>query len=438
MDYHEAYQWLQGFERFGSHYGLERITLLAEKLGNPQHHLRVIHVTGTNGKGSVCTFIGSILQCAGYHVGVYLSPHLQQFSERIRIDTQQISENDFVTLVEQIKPIIDDMIQQHITPTFFEIVTAMAFVFFHDKHVDFAVIEVGLGGRLDATNIVTPMVSIITNVSLEHTDILGNSVKSIAAEKAGIIKENIPVITAAKHTARETIEAIAKGKNAPLTIIEASQWKRVRFSGKDQEFMIRGSFKDYPVKPMLLGEFQGENLAVAIATIEQLQMMGVFISDSAIIEGITCAAHPGRMEIVSFDPLLLLDGAHNPSGFEMLKKTLSTDFSSHPLILILGVLKDKDFPQMVSILAPLANTIICTKSQNPRALDPFVLQKTIQDSGFQKTIIVKQTVSEAVEKAKTIAQTDDIICITGSLFTVGEARTYLSTSNKVKSELSMV
>ncbi|MCK5636678.1 MAG: bifunctional folylpolyglutamate synthase/dihydrofolate synthase, partial [Thermoplasmatales archaeon] len=197
MNYEETIEWLYSFEKFGIKLGLERITHICKKLGNPQKNYKVIHVGGTNGKGSVCRFLQSILTLNGYKVGVYTSPHLQRFTERFIIDNNEMLKGDVVKLIEKIKPIIDDMLKKENTPTFFEIVTAMAFLCFKDKNVDFAIVEVGLGGRFDATNIVEPIVSVITNVSLEHQDRLGDKIDDIAFEKAGIIKDNIPVITGA-------------------------------------------------------------------------------------------------------------------------------------------------------------------------------------------------------------------------------------------------
>ena len=427
MDPHKALQWLYSFDTYASKYGLERIIYLVDRLKNPQQDFRIIHVTGTNGKGSVCKCIGSMLQQAGYRVGVYLSPHLQQFSERITMNNVEIPDQDIALLVEQIKPVVDEMIQKSESPTFFEIVTAMAFLYFRNEKADYAVVEVGLGGRLDATNIVQPVVSVITNVSLEHTEILGDSIRAIATEKAGIIKQNTSIVTAAKHTARDVIESVATEQNAPLTIVDNSQWKRIRYTPGGQEFLIHGRFKDYPVKTSMLGEFQGENIALAVATVERLQMLGLYISDSNIIEGISNAANSGRMEIVAQEPMILVDGAHNPGGVEMLRKTLTTDFHYDKLLCIVGILKDKDYPKMLSTLAPLADIIICTQSTNPRACNPVVLQKTVLELGFHKQVFIEMTIPAAIDQARSLAKSRDLICITGSLYTVGEAKTYLST-----------
>jgi dihydrofolate synthase / folylpolyglutamate synthase len=425
ITFQEAYDWLCSFDKYGWIFGLERVTLLLEKLGNPHQDLHVIHVAGTNGKGSVCKYISSILEKAGYSVGLYLSPHVQRFSERIVVNNQEISQEDFAMLVTQIKPMVESLKKQGNTPTFFEIVTALAFLHFRSSSVDYAVIEVGLGGRFDATNVVHPLVSVITNISLEHTDILGKDIASIASEKAGIIKDHVPVVSAAVGDARVTIEQIASERNAPVLWIDQAMWKRRSYHGNQQEFLIQGSFKDYSVKTSMLGQHQGENIALAIAAVEQLQMGGMYLTDSDILEGIEAATHPGRMEIISEEPLILLDGAHNPAGMLMLVKTLQEDFSSYRLILVLGVLKDKDLRTMVSTIVPVSDVVIVTKSTNPRAADPQMLKEMIHGLDPDKTIFVEDLIPRAIDHAKRTAKQKDLICVTGSLFTVGEARSYV-------------
>ena len=422
---HDAFAWLLSFDKYGWIFGLDRISLLLERLGNPQRELQVVHVAGTNGKGSVCKYISSILQKAGFTVGVYLSPHIERFSERIAVNGEEISDEDLTSLITQVKPIVEDMIQKGNSPTFFEITTAIMFLYFRQKKVEYAVIEVGLGGRFDATNVVTPLVSVITNISLEHTNILGSEVSSIAFEKAGIIKDHIPVVSAATGAARETIKSVALERDAPIVFVEKPMWKRVSMRNTTQGFSIHGAFKDYAVKTSLLGLHQGENIAVAIAAVERLQMSGVYISDENIVEGIAAATNPGRMEIVSEKPRILLDGAHNPNGMMILAKTLKHDFSYDRLILIIGVLKDKDINTMISTILPLADVVIVTQSTNPRAYDPLLLKEKIQRFDATKEVIVEPTVALAVDYARKLAKRKDLICVSGSLFTVGEARTYL-------------
>ncbi len=425
IPFQDAYDWLCSFDKYGWIFGLERITLLLEQLGNPHKEIKVIHVAGTNGKGSVCRYISSILQKAGYTVGLYLSPHIERFSERIVVNNHEISKEDFARLVSQVRPLVDSMKKQDNTPTFFEIVTALAFLHFKNCTVDYAVVEVGLGGRFDATNVVSPLVSVITNISLEHTDILGKDIVSIASEKAGIIKDHVPVVSAATQDARVTIERVAKERDAQVTWVDQTLWRRKIYQGRTQEFMIQGSFKDYSVKTSMLGQHQGENIALAIAAVEQLQMGGVYLTDGDIQDGIETAAHPGRMEIISEEPMILLDGAHNPAGMNMLVQTLRQDFSDHRLIVVLGVLKDKDLKTMVSTIVPVSDVIIVTKSGNPRAADPQMLKEMITGFDVNKTVYVEEMIPSAIDHAKRLAKQKDLICVTGSLFTVGEARGYV-------------
>ncbi|MFA5101841.1 MAG: folylpolyglutamate synthase/dihydrofolate synthase family protein [Candidatus Thermoplasmatota archaeon] len=425
LPFQDAYDWLCSFDTYGWIFGLERITFLLKQLGNPQQELKVIHVGGTNGKGSVCKYVSSILQNAGYTVGLYLSPHVEHFSERIVMNDQRIFQEDFAALVARVKPIVEDMKQRNNTPTFFEIVTALAFLHFKITAVDYAVVEVGLGGRFDATNVVCPLVTVITNISLEHTEILGTDIASIAFEKAGIIKEGVPLVTAARGDARATIVQVAEERNALVIPVDPAMWKRTSVQGRDQEFIVHGSFKDYHVRTSLLGRHQGENITLAIAAVEQLQMSGVYITDSDIQEGIAHTTHPGRMEVVSEEPFILLDGAHNPAGMNLLRQTLQEDFSSHRIVLILGVLKDKDLKTMVSTIVPISDVIIVTRSKNPRAADPQQLQEIIAELDAHKTVFVEDSVPKAIDQAKRIMKQQDLLCVTGSLFTVGEARTYI-------------
>ncbi|MBN1859881.1 MAG: bifunctional folylpolyglutamate synthase/dihydrofolate synthase [Candidatus Thermoplasmatota archaeon] len=425
LSYSDAFTWLSSFDRYGWIFGLERISYLLEKLGNPHRQLQVIHVAGTNGKGSVCQYIGSILKNAGFTVGVYLSPHVERFSERIVVGNQEISKEDLAMCITQVKPVVEQMRQQDNTPTFFEIVTALAFLHFKNRKVDYAVVEVGLGGRFDATNVVCPVVSVITNISLEHTEILGKDLCAIASEKAGIIKEHVPVVTAATQDALTTIEQVALERHAPVIRIDRFTWKRTSFPGRYQEFLIHGSFQDYRVKTSLLGTHQGENIALAITAVEQLQMNGVFVTDANITDGISAATHPARMEIVSEHPLILLDGAHNPAGIMMLARTIKEDFPSHRLILVLGMLRDKDIGTMIATIVPLADVVIVTQSTNPRAADPQLLKELIMGFDEKKIVSVSQSINEAIDHAWRLAREKDLICVTGSLFTVGEIRSYL-------------
>ena len=421
MKYDKAIEWLYSFEKYGIKLSLERIDFICEKLGNPQNNYDIIHVGGTNGKGSVCKYINSILTSAGYRVGLYTSPHIQRFSERFIINNNEISEIEIVFLVEKVKPIIEEMIKNSNIPTFFEITTAMAFLYFFDKKVDYAVIEVGLGGRFDATNIVYPIVSVITNVTLEHQDRLGNTIDEISFEKAGIIKENIPLITAAEDTALNVIQKNVIQKKASLTVIDKSSWEKTGGNLNWQNFIVHGKIKDYFVKTSLQGVFQGENLALSVMCIEALQMKGLYVTDEDIKKGVENTTIPGRMEILDFEPVILIDGAHNISGMNMLKTTIKKDFTYDKLILVIGILSDKNVKEMVKIISTVADKIVVTKSKNIRATEPVKLKEYFKP----KTAIIKNSVYEAVKYAKSIAKKQDIIVITGSLFTISEAREFL-------------
>ena len=422
MNYKESIDWLYSFEKFGIKLGLERIIHICKKLDNPQNKIKIIHVGGTNGKGTVCKIIGSILKNSGYKVGIYLSHHLQRFSERFVINEKEISKKDVVNLIEKIKPIIEEMTKNDNTPTFFEIVTAMAFQYFFDKSVDYTIIEVGLGGRFDATNVIIPEISIITNVTLEHQNILGKKIEDIAFEKAGIIKEKVPIITAATGKALDVIKKIANEKKSNVTIVEKNSWEKASGGVDWQELLIKGTLKEYNIKTSLIGRFQGENIAISLNTIEILQMNGLYVTEESIIEGIEKTSNPGRMEIVGFEPLILLDGAHNIAGINFLKIALENDFVYEKLILVFGILSDKSVKEILDIIIPIADTIIITKSTNPRASDPSKLKDMIKG----KDVILKEKVSDAISYAKKIAKKQDLICVTGSLFTVGESKDYLN------------
>jgi len=426
MDFEETLDWLYSFHKFGIKLGLERIKHITKKLGDPQKKYKVIHVGGTNGKGSVCKFLESVLSSSGYNVGVYTSPHLQHISERVVAGNNRITDNELILLVNKIKPIVDEMFEKENIPTFFEVFTALSFQYFSDKNVDFAVVEVGLGGSYDATNIVDPVISIITNVSLEHQNILGKNIEDIAFEKSGIIKNNVSVITASKDSALKVIEDTAKEKNAPVSTISKKNWKRLKNCIDNQEFLIKGFLKDYSIRTSMMGEHQGENISLALAAIEKLQMNGTYITDTSIIEGIEKTVNPGRMEIISYEPLVLLDGAHNKAGMKTLVYTLKNDFKYDKLIVVLGILSDKDVRSILSIIVPLTAFFVATKSNNERACDPNKLKRMMEKLGYENKVVVKDDIEDALEYSKSIAEKGDLICVTGSLFTVGEARDYLS------------
>jgi len=421
MNYKDCIKWLYSFEKFGIRLGLGRIEYICKNLGNPQDCYKIIHVGGTNGKGSVCKYLESILVNSGYAVGTYISPHLQRFSERFVVNKKEISENEIIKLIEKVKPIIDKMIDNNDIPTYFEIVTALAFLHFKKKNVDFAIIEVGLGGRYDATNIVNPIISIITNVTFDHQNILGKEIKDISFEKAGIIKENIPIVTAATGEALNVIKKVAQEKDTKIKIIRNNSWRLISKKSDFQEYVINSILRKYNITTSMIGKYQGENIAITIATVEILQMSGIYITDESIDKAFLDTNNPGRMEIVGLNPIILLDGAHNIAGMKYLMYSLKEDFSFDKLILIIGILSDKNIKEILELITPIADLIIATKSQTSRAFDPKLLKEMMK----KKEVIVKDKINEAIIHAKKIAKKSDLICITGSLYTVGEARSYL-------------
>jgi dihydrofolate synthase/folylpolyglutamate synthase len=421
MKYKKCIEWLYSFEKFGIKLGLDRIKHICNKLGNPQNNYKIIHVGGTNGKGSVCRFLESVLINSGYNVGTYTSPHLQRFSERFVINNEEIPESEIEKLISKIKPIIDEMEINDNIPTFFEIVTAMVFQFFKVKKVDFAIIEVGLGGRYDATNIVNPIVSIITNVSYEHQNILGDKIEDISFQKAGIIKNDIPTVTAATGKALDVIKKTSLQKNSNLTVIRNDSWNILSTGLYGQELKINGFLKEYNLKTSMIGKHQAENAAITIATLETLQMNGIYITDDAINDAFEKTKNPGRMEIIDIKPIILLDGAHNVAGMNFLKTAIEDNFVYEKLIIIFGILRDKNIQDILDIIAPIADIIIATKSQSLRAFDPLLLKEMAD----KKDVVVIDRIHDAIKYAKKIAKNNDMICITGSLYTVGEARDYL-------------
>ena len=384
MDYNKVLDELYSLDVKKWILGLDRIEALLKKLGNPEKNLKCIPIAGTNGKGSVCVMISSILIDAGYKVGMYTSPHLKKFNERIRINNKLISDKDIVKYYLKVKKHVDGQ-------SFFEITTAMAFLYFAGKNVDFAVLEVGLGGRLDATNVVNPLVSVITNIGLEHTEYLGSTIEKIACEKAGIIKKNISVVTAAEGIALGAIKKISNERNSKLYIV----------SKKNTNYTIG-----------LKGEFQKLNAAIAIKAIELLKNnYGVKIKKSNVKKGLLNAKWPGRFQLIGAN--ILADCAHNPHGFKVLAEELG-NFNYKRLIAVLGFSNDKDIKTISKIIKPKANKIILTKSSNQRASEPETIKKY-----FKNPVIIKNP-KKAFEYAKKVAGKKDLVLIAGSIFLVGE------------------
>jgi dihydrofolate synthase/folylpolyglutamate synthase len=409
---------LYRLRRFGIQLGLTTISRLMQGLGNPQHRYASIHVAGTNGKGSVAAFLSSVLTRAGYKVGLYTSPHLVRFNERIQINGNPISDEDVVGAAEAVQRIY----AQGDPPTFFECATAMAFHHFAVANVDWAVLETGMGGRYDATNVVHPEVSVISNVSVEHTEYLGNTLAQIAGEKAGIIKRGAGVVTGARQkTVLKVIEQIASRKRVSLRRLG----KEIRIrKGRDGCFTCQCSKRRWQgLKVGLLGNHQMTNAALALGALELLMEKGLEVPDEAIYSGLAGVRWPGRLEVVSRSPLILLDGAHNPAAVRKLSSFLKSELMSRKLTLVVGILKDKAWKTMLRELAGVADRVVLTKPQYERAADPEMLASFVRSLGPETVAI--HHLPDAVSFAMENAGEGDAVCITGSLYTVGEAKACL-------------
>ena len=428
-DYDETIEWLYNLHLFGIKFGLKKVEKLLEYLDNPQDKLKIIHVGGTNGKGSVCAMLSSILTGAGYEVGLNTSPHLSEFTERITINGQQISKTsviEYANLMQEVRERVNAETDLGYA-TYFEVVTAMALKYFADNDVDYVVLEVGLGGTFDATNIVKPLITVLTNIALDHTEHLGTTLTSVAENKAGIIKQKIPVITSNNnqevldvivHTCKQQqCELIRIGKDVEYTIIKSGQkGLRMDYHG------LNNNYSDLQVP--LLGQHQGDNAALAITTIELLKnQYNMNIPEQAIREGLKSTHWPGRLEIMQESPLVLLDGAHNPAGAQALKEALAL-FDYEKLYLVFGCSEEKDIKDLLEPLLPLANKMIITQSGVRRAAKPKLILKNIPKYDIEKVVITP--VKAAVKTALSEAGEKDLICICGSLFVVGEARELLS------------
>ncbi len=433
-NYTECIDYLYSLQRFGIKFGLNNISILLNALDSPHNKFRSIHIAGTNGKGSVATILGSILKSYGHKVGIYTSPHLVDYCERITVNGITISHEKIIELTNEIVNIIQntpDFKNAH--PTYFEVTTAQAFKYFAEEKVDFAIIEVGMGGRLDATNVITPLLSIITSIGLEHTDILGDTIPKIAREKAGIIKQNIPVITGASSEALETINQIAQEKQAPLYVSGKnfhSEIKSIDIKGNCFNYYgINNTWKDLFVS--LAGEHQINNACLSLAGIEILNQLKIIsIEKENIYNGLKSAYWPGRMEVISSDPIILLDGAHNPDGARTLRYSLEKFFPNKRIYLIIGILKDKDREKILELLCPIAYEVILTTIAYERASDPGELYKIAIK--YNKNIKIILNINESINHAKTLASRNDLICIAGSLYVIGEA---ISILRKNKSAL---
>jgi dihydrofolate synthase/folylpolyglutamate synthase len=406
---------MYGFQRFGIKLGLTTIRKILNGLGNPHKAYACIHVAGTNGKGSVASSLASILYRSGYKTGLYTSPHLVRFNERIQVNSRQISNKNVVAAYNAVKGVHHGRRE----PTFFEFATAMALYEFARQKVDWAVIETGMGGRLDATNVIQPELAIITNISLEHRQYLGNTVNEIAAEKAGIIKYRKPVITAiSQKNAYGVVEKIAAGKKAPLFRLGRDFRVRRHYPGTFSYYGIDTVWHN--LQTALQGSHQADNAALVLAACELLNAGKTNLVIDNIKKGLTTNHWPGRLETVSEDPLIILDGAHNQAAASNLARFLATELAGREITLVLGILDDKPYKMMLKSLLPLASRVVLTRAKIDRALDPRRLLDVAQNYNIESHLVAD--VAGAVKHAMDICPPGGAICIAGSLYVVGEAK----------------
>jgi dihydrofolate synthase/folylpolyglutamate synthase len=403
-------------------YDLRRVGELLGRLGNPHLKARSVHIAGTKGKGSTAAMIASVLTTSGYITGLYTSPHLHTWRERVRVDGELISEEEFTALVERLKPEVEVVNRRaaYGRLTTFELLTTIAYDYFARKRADFQVLEVGLGGRFDATNVIVPEVGVITSISLDHTEVLGNTIAEIAAEKAGIIKPGITVVSSPQPgEAAQVIEETCRDCGAGLVRVGGDvTWQSLGVDFDRQLFRVRGRLASYELSLPLLGRHQLDNAAAAVAALEVLVEKGFSISRDSIAEGIGRVSWPGRLQILSRQPLLVADGAHNADSAQKLRQSLVEYFKFDRAILIIGTSGDKDVAGIVSGLVPLFDEVIATRTRHPRALAPPQVAAEFERYGIGAEIT--DTVSEAVSRALSLAGPRDLICATGSLFVVGE------------------
>ena len=394
-------------------FGLEAVTELLSRLGNPQKSYKTIIIGGTNGKGSTAAMTASILRSAGYRVGLYTSPHLVDVRERIVVGGRKISRKDFGRMVEVVKYKIQKPV------TYFEFLTALAFVYFQEKKVDIAVLEVGLGGRLDATNVCAPLVSVITNIDFDHTAYLGSTLEAIAREKAGIIKPKGICVTAARQKKVLAIfQNVCRRRQAGLhTLGRDIKIKKQ----SDDLFTYDGSHRHLEnLSIPLRGEHQQANAALALAAAEICEEKGLTVSDAAIRTGLEKTRWAARLEVLLEKPLFILDGAHNPGGVEALCRSMQKDFSYRHLILIFGALADKDFRWMLKKIAAYADTILLTPLKTERAASIIDMSEALRKTG--STPLITENVTQAIEKALALAGKNDLICAAGSFYLAGETK----------------
>lgn len=434
MNYNEAMKYIHEVGNFGSNYGLERTQRLLELLGNPHKNLKLIHIAGTNGKGSITAMITEMLKGKGYKVGMYTSPFLEEFEERIQINGVNIPKNRLASLVEKIREVVDKVIEEGLNhPTEFEIITALMLLYFSEEKVDYGVIEVGLGGRLDSTNVITPILSVIASISLDHTNLLGTTIAEIAGEKAGIIKANIPVIIyPQKQEAYEVLKNKAKEMNSKLyeiIDISAEFIETVQLDRIYQKLKVKMDNESFFVNLPLLGEHQINNFLTALKAFKIIcEIENLEFNHQEIIKSISKVQWIGRLEVMNRKPLVVIDGAHNIQGIKALRRNVEKYFKYKNVYLLLGILADKQVHEMIEVITPFAKKVITLTPMSNRAELAEDLMKEVEQ--YNKNCISMDNYEEAYKVALKEAGQDDLILISGSLYMIGDMRKVIRKLNK--------
>ena len=423
MRYEEAMKYITEVGNFGSNYGLERTHKLLEYLGNPEKELKFIHIAGTNGKGSTTSMITEILMGSGYKVGMYTSPFIEEFEERIQINRNNIPKESLAILMDEIKVAVDKVIEAGYNhPTEFEIITVLMLLYFKKENIDFGVIEVGLGGTLDSTNVIKPIIQVITSISFDHTNLLGNTLEKIAREKAGIIKKGIPTVI---YPQQEEVLKVIKNKcfemDSELYIANNENLKFKNIVNLDKPYQLLKYNNEIDILLPLLGEHQIINLSVAMQAIEVLNNKNIIdISIANIVKSIKNVSWKGRLEVLSNNPYVVIDGAHNIQGIKTLSRNIKKYFKYENLYLILGILADKDVEEMIKIITPMAKKVYSVTPNSIRG----ELAESLKDevSKFNKNCKAFDKYEEAYLEALNDASEKDLILASGSLYMIGDMR----------------
>lgn len=423
MDYRQAVDYIQGAAGQGSKNGLANMRALLQRLGRPQDAYPCVHVAGTNGKGSMCAYLESALRAAGHRTGLYTSPFLQRYNERIRIGGAPIEDEELARVTSFVAGAVEELRGEGVRPTFFEIGTAVCFEAFRRAGVTFAVVEVGLGGRLDPTNVVEPLACVIGSIGLDHMKLLGGTLPLIAREKGGIIKPNTPLaVYPLAEEALSPLREMAAEKNAPLWYAGDADVRVLRGDLADQRFAYAYSGASFPeVRIRLAGEHQIANAATALTALLALRSRGVRLPDEAVLKGFASAAWPGRLELVAGEPPMLLDGAHNEPAARTLRAAVERHFSGRRVALVTGIMADKAYRAVAEQFASFAQTVVCVAPESHRALPAQTLQELYLSLG--RPAQAAPDVAAALSMARAAAP--DVIVVSGSLYLVGAARTLL-------------